>query len=204
MIVVVAVQSLHHFRLFVAPWMQQAWLFCSTVSQSLLTFMSIESVMLSNHLILCLPILLLLSVFPSIRIFTNESALHNRWPKYSVSESVLLVNIQGWFPLGFTDTFRPGGVHLLVSCLFAFSHCSWGSGSNTGAGCHLLLLWTTFCQNSSLWPIHLGWLCMEWLIASLSYVSPFTAKVMIQEGEKTLISGSKDIYKAYIWQRTSI
>ena len=174
MIVVVAVQSLCHFRLFVAPWMQQAWLFCSTVSQSLLTFMSIESVMLSNHLILCLPILLLLSVFPSIRIFTNESALHNRWPKYSVSESVLLVNIQGWFPLGFTDTFRPGGVHLLVSCLFAFSHCSWGSGSNTGAGCHLLLLWTTFCQNSSLWPVHLGWLCMEWLIASLSYVSPFT------------------------------
>ena len=162
--------------------------------------MSVESVTLPNHLILCLPILLLPSVFLSIRIFSNESILHNRWPKYSVSKSVLLVNIQGWFSLGFTDTFRPGGVHLSVSYLFAFSQCSCGSGSKkTGAGCHLLLQWTTFCQNSSPWLIHLGRLCMEWLIASLSY-----NKVMIQEGEKTLIRESKDVYKAHIWQRTSI
>ena len=53
-----------------------------TISWSLLKFISIESVMPSSHLILCHPLLLLPSVFPSIRIFFNESALRNRWPKY--------------------------------------------------------------------------------------------------------------------------
>ena len=51
-------------------------------SQSLLKFISIESVMPSNHLILCRPLLLLPSIFPGIRVFSNESALHIRWPKY--------------------------------------------------------------------------------------------------------------------------
>ena len=53
-----------------------------TNSQSLLKLMSIESLMPSNHLILCHPLLLLLSIFSSIRVFSNESALHIRWPKY--------------------------------------------------------------------------------------------------------------------------
>ena len=53
-----------------------------TNSQSLLKLMSTESVMPSNHLILCHPLLLLLSIFPSIRVFSNESVLHLRWPKY--------------------------------------------------------------------------------------------------------------------------
>ena len=53
-----------------------------TNSQSLLRLMSIESVMPSNHLILCRPLLLLPSIFPSIRVFSNESTLHIRWPKY--------------------------------------------------------------------------------------------------------------------------
>ena len=53
-----------------------------TISQSLLKLMSIELVMPSNHLILCYPLLLLPSIFPSIRVFSNESALHIRWPKY--------------------------------------------------------------------------------------------------------------------------
>ena len=53
-----------------------------TISQSLPKFMSIESVMPSNHLILCRPLLLLPSVFPSIRVVSNESAVHIRWPKY--------------------------------------------------------------------------------------------------------------------------
>ena len=55
---------------------------CMTSSQSLLKLMSIESVMPSNHLILCHPLLLLPSIFPSIRVFSNESALCIRWPKY--------------------------------------------------------------------------------------------------------------------------
>ena len=66
----------------------------STISQSLLRFISIELEMLYNHLILCQPLLLLPSIFPSIRIFFSESALHIRWPKYwSFSTSSSRVNI---------------------------------------------------------------------------------------------------------------
>ena len=85
------------------PWTaaHQASLFF-TISWSLLRRMSIESVMLSSHLMLCHPFLLLPSIFPSLRIFSDESALHSGWPKYRASASVLPVNIQGWFPLGWT------------------------------------------------------------------------------------------------------
>ena len=78
-----SVQSLSHVRLFVIPWTaaHQASL-SLTHSQSLLKLMSIESVMPSNHLILCCPLLLPPSIFPSIRVFSNESVLHIRWPKY--------------------------------------------------------------------------------------------------------------------------
>ena len=78
-----SVQLLSHVRLFVTPWTaaRQASL-SITNSQSLLKLMSIESVMPSNHLILCHLLLLPPSIFPSIRIFSNESALRIRWPKY--------------------------------------------------------------------------------------------------------------------------
>ena len=79
------VQSLSRVWLFATPWTaaHQASL-SITNSRSLLKLMSIESVMPSNHLILCHPLLLLLppSIFPSIRVFSNESALPIRWPKY--------------------------------------------------------------------------------------------------------------------------
>ena len=77
------VQSLSRVWLFATPWTaaRQASL-SITNSQSLLKLMSIESVMPSNYLILCHPLLLLLSIFPSIRVFSNESALRIRWPKY--------------------------------------------------------------------------------------------------------------------------
>ena len=65
----------------------------STISQRLLKFMSIESVMPPNHLILCHPLLLSPSIFPSIRVFSNESTLHMRWPKYwSLSFCISLSN----------------------------------------------------------------------------------------------------------------
>ena len=78
-----SVQSLSHVQLFATPWTAacQASLFI-TNSWSLLKLMPTELVMPSNHLILCDPLLLLSSVFPSIRVFSNESALHIRWPKY--------------------------------------------------------------------------------------------------------------------------
>ena len=77
------VQSLSLIRLFVTPWTAARQAFLSyTISQSLLKLMSFESVMPSNHLILCCPLLLLPSIFSSIGVFSNESTLHNRWTKY--------------------------------------------------------------------------------------------------------------------------
>ena len=73
------VQSLSRVRLFVTSWTASLSI---TNSWSLLKLMSIDSVMPSNHLILCHPFLLPPSIFPSIRVFSNESALHIRWPKY--------------------------------------------------------------------------------------------------------------------------
>ena len=67
----------------VTPWTATCQAFLSfTISWSLLKFMSIESEMPSNHLVFCHPLLLLPSIFPSIRVFSNELALHIRWPKY--------------------------------------------------------------------------------------------------------------------------
>ena len=78
-----SVQSLSHVRLFATPWTaaRQASL-SITNSRSLLKLMSINSVIPSNHLILCCPLLLLPSILPSIRVFSKDSVLHIRWPKY--------------------------------------------------------------------------------------------------------------------------
>ena len=107
-----SVQSFSRVQLFATPWTaaHQASL-SITSSQSLLKLKSVESVMPSNHLILCHPLLLPPSIFPSIRVFSNESVLHIKWSKYwsfsfSISPSNEL-NIQDWFPLGLTG---------LISC----------------------------------------------------------------------------------------
>ena len=89
-----SVQLLNHVQLFVTPWTaaRQASL-SITNSQSLLKVMSIESMMPSNHLILCYPLLLPPSIFPSLRVFSNESVLCIRWPKYwSFSFSISACN----------------------------------------------------------------------------------------------------------------
>ena len=107
--ILISIQSLSRVWLFATPWTaaRQASL-SFTISLSLFRPMSIESVMPSNHLILCWPLLLLPSILPSIRVFSDESALHIRWPKYwSFSFSISPPNIhwgaiQGWFPLGLT------------------------------------------------------------------------------------------------------
>ena len=105
-----SVQSLSCVRLFVTPWTaaHQASL-SITNSRNLLKLMSIESLMPSNHLILCHPLLLLPSIFPSIRVFSNESVLCIRWPKYwnfsfSISPSneysgLISFRIDGWISL---------------------------------------------------------------------------------------------------------
>ena len=111
-------------QFFQTPWTaaRHSSLSC-TISQRLLKLMSIELLMPSNHLILCHPLLLLPSIFPSIKDFSNESALHIRWPIIgaSASASVLPMNIQDWFPLGLT-----GLISLLSKGLLSLlqHHCS--------------------------------------------------------------------------------
>ena len=85
-----SVQSLSHVRLFATPWTAAGQASLSiTNSRSLLKLMSITSVMPSNHLVLCHPLLLPPSIFPSIRVFSRESVLHIRWPKnWSFSFSI--------------------------------------------------------------------------------------------------------------------
>ena len=98
--IVVVAQLLSRVQLFATPWAAapQASRYFA-LSWSLLKLLSFEPVMASNHLILCCP-LLFLPMFPSIRVFSSESALHIRWPiGASVSASVLSMNIQGWFSL---------------------------------------------------------------------------------------------------------
>ena len=104
-----SVQSLSRIQLFATPWTAACQASLSIInSQSPPKAMSIESVMPSNHLILCHPLLLLPSIFPSISVFSNESFLHSRWPKYwsfsfSISPSNeysgLIFFRMGWFDL---------------------------------------------------------------------------------------------------------
>ena len=102
-------QSLSPVSLFVTPWTAACQAPLSfTISQSFLKFLSIESVVLPNHLILCHSLLLLPSIFPRIRVFSNESVLHIRWPKYwsfsfgispSIEYSELISFRMDWFDL---------------------------------------------------------------------------------------------------------
>ena len=87
----ISVQSLSHVRLFATPWIAAHYASLSiTISRSSLKLMSIESVMPSSHLILCRPLFLLPLIPPSIRVFSNESTLHMKWPNYwSFSFSII-------------------------------------------------------------------------------------------------------------------
>ena len=104
-----SVQLLSRVQLFETLWTATSQASLSiTNSRSILKLMSIELVVPSNHLILRCPLFLLPSIFPSIRVFSNESALYIRWPKYWFQlqhqsfQSVLPMNFQDWFPLGWT------------------------------------------------------------------------------------------------------
>ena len=117
--VVVVVQSLSRAWLFVTPWTAapQASLYF-TISRSLLKLMSGELVTASNYLILCCSLLFLPSIFPSIRVFSNESVLDSGGQSIgaSASASVFPMNIQDWFPLGFTGLIlQPKGLSRVFS-----------------------------------------------------------------------------------------
>ena len=96
------------------------------------------------------------------------------WPSHFILSGAI-IDCPLLFPSSILDILQSGGVHLLVSYPFAFLYYSKCSHSkNSGMVCHLLLQWTTFCQNSPLWPIHLEWPSTAWLITWLSYTSSFT------------------------------
>ena len=98
-----SIQLLSHVWLFATPWIAAHQASRSiTISQSSLRFTSIESVMPSSHLILCRPLFLLPPIPPSIKVFSNESALHMRWPKYWSLASFLPKKSQGWSPSEWT------------------------------------------------------------------------------------------------------
>ena len=110
--------------LTVIPWTAHQASLSFTVCWSLFRFMSIELVMLSNHLILCHPLLLLPSMFPSVRVFSNESALHMRWPKYwsfSISPSTDWIEYSGLIAFGIVHTLIKNNfivrISSMVQCL---------------------------------------------------------------------------------------
>ena len=99
-----SVQSLSLVRLFATSWTAAHQASLSITNSRSPQTHPITLLMPSNHLILCHPLLLLPSIFPSIRVFPKKSVLHIRWPKLGVSASasVLPMSIQDWFPLGLT------------------------------------------------------------------------------------------------------
>ena len=112
-----------------------------TVSQSLLKFMCIESVVLSNHLIICHPLLPLTSIFPSIRVSSNELTLSSDDQSIgpSASASVLPTNIQGWFHLGLTGlvSLQSKGLSRVFSSTTVRKHQFFGAQSSLWSNSHI-------------------------------------------------------------------
>ena len=137
-----SVQSLSHVWLFVTPWIaaRQASL-SITNSRSSTRLTSIESVMPSSHLILCCPLLLLPPIPPSIRVFSNESILHMRWPKYwsSASASFLPKKSQGWSPLERTDwiSLQSKGLSRVFSNTTVQKHQFFGAQPSSQSNSHI-------------------------------------------------------------------
>ena len=123
-----------------------------TISWSLLKLMSIELVMLSNHLFLCHPLLLLPLVLPRFRVFSSESALLIRWPKYwNISfRSVLPMNIQGWFPLGLPGliSFQSKGLSRVFSSTTIWKHQFFGAQLSWWSNSHIR---TWLLEKPELW-----------------------------------------------------
>ena len=112
-----------------------------TNSRSLLKLMPIESMMASNHLILCRPLPLLPSIFPSIRVFSNKSPLHIRWPKdWSFSFNISPTNEhQGWFPLGWTGwiSLQSKGLSRVFSSTTVQKHQFFGAQPSSQSNSHI-------------------------------------------------------------------
>ena len=139
-----SVQLLSHVRLFATQWIpaHQDSLSSITNSRNLLKLMSIKLVMPSSHLILCNPLLLLPPIPPSIRVFSNESTLRMRWPKYwsfSFSISRTSVNTQDWFPLGWTGwiSLQSKGLPRVFSITTVQKHQFFGAQLSSQSNSHI-------------------------------------------------------------------
>ena len=152
----VVVQSLSHVQLFVTPWTVEHHASLSfTISQSLLKPMSIESVMTFKRLILCHPLFLLPSFFPSIKVFSIKSAVHVRWPNYwSLSFSISpFMSIQGWFPVELTRliSLLSKGLSRVFSRTQFAKHWFFGAQASLWSNYHIHSRWLVLCyftQNS--------------------------------------------------------
>ena len=157
--------------LFATPWTaaRQASL-SLTISWSLLKLISIESVMPSNHLILCRPFLLLPSVFPSIRVFSNESAFSIKWLKFwSFSFSISPSNeYSGWFPLGLAGliSLHSKGLSRVLSNTTVQKCQFFGAQPSLLSNSHI---WTWLLEKTKPWldePLSAKW-CLCFLIRCL-------------------------------------
>ena len=143
----ISVQSLSHVQLFETPWTaaRQASL-SITSSQSLLTLMSVELVMPSNHVILYHP-LLLTSILPSFRVFSNESVLHIKWPKYwsfnfSISPSNEYSGLVS-FRIDWLDLLADQGTLRVFSSTTVQKHQSFGTQPSLWSNSHIHASWKT-------------------------------------------------------------
>ena len=136
----VVVESLSPIQLFATPWTaaHQASL-SFTISQSLLKLMSIELVMLSNHLILCHPLLLLPSIFPNIPTFLMSQLFPSGGQSFGDSASVLPMNIQGWFSLGLTGliSLQSRGLSRVFSSTTVWKHHFFGAEPSLWLNLHI-------------------------------------------------------------------
>ena len=137
-----SVQSLSCVQLFATPWITACQASLSiTNSWSLPKLMSNESVMPSSHLILCCPLLLLPPIPPSIRVFSNESTPHMRWPNIGVSASasVLQMNTQDWSPLGWTCwiSLQSKGLSRVFSSTTVQKHRFFGAQLSSQSNSHI-------------------------------------------------------------------
>ena len=125
-----SVQLLSHVWLFATAWTAACQPSLSfTISGSLLKLMSIESVIPTNHLVFCHPLLLLPSIFPGIMVFSNESAFCIRCQSIVASASVLPMNIQDWSPLGLTGliSLQSKGLSRVFSSITVRKHQFFGA-----------------------------------------------------------------------------
>ena len=138
-----------------------------TISWSLLKLMSIDSVMPSNHLILCCPLLLQPSIFSSIRVFSSELALHigGQSIRTSASASILSMNIQGWFPLGLTGliSLLSKGLWRVFSSTTIQKHQFFSAQPSLWSNSHIS---TWLLEKLYLW-LYIGSLSAKWCLCFL-------------------------------------